>query len=209
MLPTKITLARHGRTDWNAEGRVQGHIDRPLDEVGLSEARLLAQRLGDLPIQKMVSSDLLRAYTTAEIIAESFSFSVQRHSALREVHYGKIEGLLWKEFRKEYQEKISQYEALSWQERKQFRYTETSESYGEVIDRVVPFLHELCMQNISQHMMIVTHGGVIKALLAELMGADDRKVHSKNTGYVTLAFHAGRLEVDEIQGIDLNWEGVK
>lgn len=204
MLPTKITIVRHGRTDWNAEGRVQGHIDRPLDEVGLSEARLLAKMLGELPIQKIVSSDLLRAYTTAQIVADSFSFSVQTCSALREVHYGRIEGRLWQEFREEYKEKIALYETLSWQERKLFRYTDTSESYGEVIERVVPFLNELCIQNNSQHMMIVTHGGVIKALLAELIGADDRKVHSKNTGYVTLVFQADRLEVDEIQGIDLN-----
>jgi len=202
----KLTIVRHGRTDWNAEGTVQGSIDRPLDGTGIQEALQLYEELQHLPITKVCSSDLQRAFRTAEIIAQRFSHSVEAHRALREVSYGQIEGQLWKEFRLHYKEKISEYEGLSWEERKKFKYTETSESYGEVLDRVIPFLHGLCTQNTLQHMMVVTHGGVIKALIAELTGADDRRVHTKNTGFMTLSFTDGNLVLEDSKGIELNWE---
>jgi broad specificity phosphatase PhoE len=203
----KITIVRHGRTDWNAEGRVQGSIDRPLDEVGMAEAKILADAFFKLPISKIVSSDLERAYHTATIIAEKFSSSVQKHPSLREVSFGAVEGMLWEDFRSHYKDKIEAYERLSWAERKNFRYTDTSETYGEVLLRVIPFLEDLCLQSASQHILVITHGGVIKALLAEIAGFDDRKVRSQNTGYLTLNFSKGRLVLDHSHGIDLNFGG--
>ncbi|MCX6990894.1 MAG: histidine phosphatase family protein [Chlamydiae bacterium] len=203
----KITIIRHGRTDWNAEGRVQGSIDRPLDEVGMSEAKILGDAFFHLPIGKIVSSDLERAYHTAKIIAEKFSSSVEMHPSLREVSFGSIEGMLWEDFRLEYKEKILAYESLSWEERKKFRYTDTSETYGEALARVLPFLQDLCLQSASQHILVITHGGVMKALLAELAGFDDRKVRSQNTGFLTLKFKQGCLVLDHSQGIDLNFGG--
>jgi len=203
----KITIIRHGRTDWNAEGRVQGSIDRPLDEVGMAQAKILADTFFKLPISKIVSSDLERAYHTASIIAKNFPSSVEKHPSLREVRFGAVEGMLWEDFRFQYKDKIEAYERLSWDERKKFRYTDTSETYGEVLSRVLPFLQDLCLQSASQHILVITHGGVIKALLAEIAGFDDRKVRSQNTGFLTLNFSEGRLLLDHSHGIDLNLGG--
>ena len=204
MNTVKLTIVRHGRTDWNLEGRVQGSIDRPLDDTGMQEAFKLYEEFQHFPITKVCSSDLKRAFTTAEIIAKGFSHSVEAHAALREVSYGQIEGQLWRDFLHDYKEKIAKYEKLDWEGRKKFRYTDTSESYEEVINRVIPFLNDLCTQNTFQHMMIVTHGGVIKALLAELIGADDRRVHTENTGYMTLVFTEGRLVLEDLKGIQID-----
>ena len=115
--------------------------------------------------------------------------------------------MLWEDFRLEYKDKIEAYERLSWAERKKFRYTDTSETYEEVLGRVIPFLQDLCLQSASLHILVVTHGGVIKALLAELAGFDDRKVRSQNTGFLTLKFAEGRLVLDHSQGIELNFGG--
>ena len=166
---------------------MQGSIDRPLDEVGMAQAKILADTFFKLPISKIVSSDLERAYHTASIIAKNFPSS--------------------EDFRFQYKDKIEAYERLSWDERKKFRYTDTSETYGEVLSRVLPFLQDLCLQSASQHILVITHGGVIKALLAEIAGFDDRKVRSQNTGFLTLNFSEGRLLLDHSHGIDLNLGG--
>ena len=207
MDPKKITIVRHGRTDWNAEGRVQGSINRPLDEVGILEAEKLADAFFSLPIGEIVCSDLERAFHTASIIGKKFSVLVQKDPSLREVSFGEVEGMLWEDFRSQYKHKIQAYESLSWDLRKKFRYTDTSETYGEVLSRVLPFLQDLCLQSASQHILVVTHGGVIKALLAEIAGFDDRKIRSQNTGFLTLKFEQGRLVLDHSEGIELNFGG--
>jgi probable phosphoglycerate mutase len=100
---TILTLVRHGETDWNRDGRIQGATDIPLNDTGRAQAReaglLLAQRLdGDTPVV-VASSDLLRAAETADIIAEVLGAGpVGRYPGLRERGYGEAEGLHAAEF---------------------------------------------------------------------------------------------------------------
>ena len=68
MESTRILLVRHGETDWNATGRIQGHSDTPLNAAGRLQARRAAQRLAREPIRALYSSDLARAFETATII---------------------------------------------------------------------------------------------------------------------------------------------
>jgi glucosyl-3-phosphoglycerate phosphatase len=89
----RLVLWRHGQTEWNVAGRGQGHLDVPLDEVGRQQARSAAARLASLRPSAIISSDLSRAYETAEALADLTGLEIRRDSALREIHLGQWQGL--------------------------------------------------------------------------------------------------------------------
>src|SRR4029078_6301282 len=88
-----LLLVRHGETDWNAPGRLQGHTDRPLNDYGRRQARELADRLGDDGIAAIYASDLSRAKETAEIVGARLGLPVVIDADLRERNWGSWEGL--------------------------------------------------------------------------------------------------------------------
>jgi broad specificity phosphatase PhoE len=90
---TELVLVRHGETDWNAAGRLQGHTDRPLSDHGRDQARRLAQELAGEEFDAIYASDLARARETAEIVGERLHRSVVLDSDLREKDWGTWEGL--------------------------------------------------------------------------------------------------------------------
>src|SRR5690348_1398191 len=90
---TWLLLARHGETDWNREGRWQGHADVALNDRGREQARELATQLVNEPIDAIVSSDLRRAHETALIIAEVKRLPVATDAGLREIDVGSWSGL--------------------------------------------------------------------------------------------------------------------
>ncbi|MGC8868635.1 MAG: histidine phosphatase family protein, partial [Sulfurihydrogenibium sp.] len=89
----KIYLCRHGESEYNAKKIVQGHIDTNLTEKGIKQAQSLAEFLKDKNIQKIVSSDLKRAYQTAKTVAEVLGLTVHVDQRIREMHFGTWEGL--------------------------------------------------------------------------------------------------------------------
>jgi 2,3-bisphosphoglycerate-dependent phosphoglycerate mutase len=92
-----LFLFRHGETDWNREGRLQGHIDTPLNATGLAQAHALGESLRPHRLDAVLSSDLARARTTAEIVATAIGVPLFIETGLREVDVGAAEGLLWAE----------------------------------------------------------------------------------------------------------------
>jgi broad specificity phosphatase PhoE len=90
---TTLLLVRHGETDWNAEGRLQGHTDRPLSDYGRRQARELAGDLENEGLVAIYSSDLARARETAEIVGERLGLPVALDPDLREKDWGTWEGL--------------------------------------------------------------------------------------------------------------------
>ena len=88
-----LLLVRHGETDWNAEGRLQGHTDRPLNDYGRTQARRLAEQLHGDGIAAIYASDLVRARETAEILSERLGLPVLLDADLRERNWGSWEGL--------------------------------------------------------------------------------------------------------------------
>jgi len=93
----RIILWRHGRTEWNVSGRVQGQTDVPLDDVGHQQAREAAARLATLKPSRIVSSDLSRAADTAAVLSELSGVPVETDPRLRELEFGAREGLTWDE----------------------------------------------------------------------------------------------------------------
>ena len=89
-----IYLVRHGQTDWNTIRRIQGQTDVPLNDIGRHEAFLSGEKLASIKIDKIISSDLLRAKETAEIINRFLSRSITFDTRLREINFGDLQGML-------------------------------------------------------------------------------------------------------------------
>jgi probable phosphoglycerate mutase len=89
----RVVLWRHGRTEWNAEGRFQGQTDVPLDSLGMSQAAAAAMQLAQLPPTKIVSSDLSRARVTAGELASRTGLEVSLDARLRETYAAAWQGL--------------------------------------------------------------------------------------------------------------------
>src|SRR5271166_5661038 len=92
-MSTRFCLLRHGETDWNAAGRLQGQIDIPLNELGRAQARAAAERLAGQSFGALFSSDLARAMETATFAAERLGLGVEPTPALRERFLGAFQGL--------------------------------------------------------------------------------------------------------------------
>src|SRR2546421_2092518 len=90
---TTLLLVRHGETDWNADGRLQGHTDRPLSDFGRRQARQLAEELANESLEAIYASDLARARETAEIVGKRLGLPVVLEPELREKDWGTGEGL--------------------------------------------------------------------------------------------------------------------
>ncbi|HBK44512.1 MULTISPECIES: histidine phosphatase family protein [unclassified Polynucleobacter] len=95
MPTTTLCLIRHGETPWNAERRLQGHTDTPLNPKGILQARQMAQALKDINLKfdVLYTSDLKRAVDTANAVVELFGVEAQIDSALRERNFGALQGL--------------------------------------------------------------------------------------------------------------------
>lgn len=89
----RLLLIRHGQTTYNATGRMQGHLDTELSDVGYSQARAAADLLEGKDITAIVSSDLIRARETAEIIARRLGLEASVDKRLRETHLGEWQGM--------------------------------------------------------------------------------------------------------------------
>src|SRR5215472_9433737 len=99
-----LFLFRHGETDWNRTGRLQGHTDTPLNATGLAQAEALGEKLRTHRLDAVVSSDLARAWTTGQIVAGALGVPLIAEPGLREADIGAAEGLLWPEVKRRFGE---------------------------------------------------------------------------------------------------------
>jgi probable phosphoglycerate mutase len=160
-----ILLARHGETDWNNERRWQGHEDRPLNDVGREQARELADTLADRAIDVVYSSDLARAHETALIVADRLGLPVEVDAGLREVDVGDWSGRVHSEI-----EGVDPEGYRRWQEGG--KGWSGGESYEEMGERVVAAVLRLAARHPGQTLLLVTHGGSIRACRATAAGLD-------------------------------------
>ncbi len=149
---TTILLARHGETNWNAERRVQGHTDQPLNEAGIAQARALADELSGERLDAVYASDLARALDTARAVAEPRGLSIVPVVALRERNFGTWEGLLDKEIL----ERFPEAHTGPWGD------DETPEQLDE---RVMAALRRIAASHPDGRVLVVTHGGPVRAVL--------------------------------------------
>jgi len=149
---TTILLVRHGETDWNAERRVQGHSDTPLNETGRAQAAALADALEEKEIDAVYSSDLLRAHETARVVAERRGLEVTAIRDLRERNFGTWEGLSDDQILERFPEAAKG----TWGD---------DESKTEMARRVYDALQRIAEAHPRGRVVVVSHGGPLRAVL--------------------------------------------
>ncbi|XP_024026057.1 phosphoglycerate mutase-like protein 4 isoform X2 [Morus notabilis] len=158
----EVIIVRHGETAWNADGRIQGHLDVELNDAGRQQAAAVADRLSKEPnISAIYSSDLKRALETAEIIATGCGgLEVIKDTGLRERHLGDLQGLVFRDAMKVCPEA---YEAFV-SPRKDQEIPGGGESRDQLYQRCTSSLRGIGRKHKGQRMILVTHGGFIRTL---------------------------------------------
>jgi 2,3-bisphosphoglycerate-dependent phosphoglycerate mutase len=164
---TRITAIRHGETAWNVDTRIQGQLDISLNEKGRWQADQTGAALASERIDAIVSSDLSRAYETALAIAKPHGMTVQVDQGLREREFGFFQGKTFAEIEAQHPQ-----EALLWRKRVPDFAPQGGESLINFRERVAQCLHRLAAQFSGQHLVIVSHGGVMDILYREATGLD-------------------------------------
>lgn len=156
MSATRICLIRHGETDWNAAGRMQGHIDIPLNATGFAQAKGLAGMLEEHCFAAIYASDLLRARQTAQAAAVLFGAQVQVLQELRERNYGVFQALTNEEARERHPAAFQRFKA-----RDPDYVLPEGESLAGFAGRVIRSLTEIASRHADDEVLVVAHGGVL------------------------------------------------
>ena len=162
---TKLLLARHGDTEFNRARRFQGHGDIELNAAGLSKAKRLRDRLVAEGIDAIYSSDLRRAVVTAQIIASRHQLEVVTCAELREIDFGKFEGLVVEEASQLYPKVAKLWVRGS----RRLRFPD-GESFNEFARRVSKFLGMVERHTLEQTILVVAHSGPLRLLMCHLLG---------------------------------------
>lgn len=154
MTAARIILWRHGRTEWNVVDRFQGQADIPIDAVGRAQATRAAEVLAAYRPLGLYSSDLSRAYQTAEVLAERTELEIVTDKRLREIQVGSWEGLLGEEIRSADPDLARRLWAGE-----DVRRSPTGESPSEVAERMVEALMDIAESAADDStVVVVTHG---------------------------------------------------
>lgn len=146
-----IYIARHGETNWNITKRLQGHTSIGLNEKGREEANVLSEKVRNLEFERIISSDLLRAKETVEIINKKICKEVSYDVRLRSIDYGNLEG--------RYISDISQKE---WQIYNCAPEKFKAESAESVYVRIKSFFDEII--EVNESVLIIAHGGILRIM---------------------------------------------
>lgn len=161
---TRLIIWRHGRTEWNATGRIQGQSDVPLDEVGLAQAAAAAPRLAALAPAAIVSSDLRRASDTAATLSALTGLAVTADTRLRERDFGPWQGLTRDEIEVRFPEEFAR-----WWTSGPFSDARI-ETVEDMMKRVGAALRDAVEAVGDGTAVAVMHGGAAKAGCAALLG---------------------------------------
>ncbi|HEV7824710.1 MAG TPA: histidine phosphatase family protein [Mycobacteriales bacterium] len=162
---TRLLLWRHGLTEWNAAGRIQGQLDAPLAEEGIRQAEKAASVLAGLEPTAIVSSDLSRARRTAEELAARTGLTVSTDVALRERHWGDWQGSTHAELQVDDPERYA-----AWRDGGRIE-VPCAESNSAVGARAAAAIRAAA--STGDTVVVVSHGGAIRYGLGELLGAPD------------------------------------
>jgi probable phosphoglycerate mutase len=175
---TRLYLTRHGQTEWNIEGRMQGSQDSPLTELGINQAIQLGRRLKDTKIDVVYSSSSGRAYNTAKLILGDRQINIIPMDELMEMNFGLWEGMTFDVIKEHH---LEQYEAF-WNTPhllKEF----PGETFEELILRGVAAINKIISDNEGKDILIVAHALTVKAILSHFENLplekllDDRIIH--------------------------------
>lgn len=180
----KLYLIRHGQTEWNIEGKIQGRTDVPLNETGLYQAQLLSEAMRRHPVSALFSSPLRRAFQTAEIVARGQVLPVIPVEGLKEVDFGLWEGLTWEEIDQNFHEDFIKWDKnpaentpTGGEPRKQCR-----ERCREAVERI--------LEESKGDAAVVAHGGILVFVVDYLLRnqKERQEIIVKNASITTVDY---------------------
>ncbi|TDQ40805.1 histidine phosphatase family protein [Aureibacillus halotolerans] len=185
---TTICLVRHGETDWNAAGRIQGSTDIPLNQTGIEQARKCREFLKNASWDVLITSPLLRAKETATIVNEALQLPLVEMAAFKERSFGDAEGMTAEERKSAYPDK---------------NYP-NQEPYDSLRNRVVRGIEDIYAQHVDKSVLLVAHGAVISAILSQYSNGeyDFEKTRLINACISNIHFRDGAWLVHDYNQID-------
>lgn len=163
MQPKLVYLVRHGETDYNRNHRWQGQLDIPLNATGRDQATRLAHHLRDTAIDACYSSDLSRAYETAQLALQFHDVSIQSEPRLREMHVGIFQGKTRAELQVEHPSEYAQWNADDGYA------PPDGEARNMLRDRAYAAWLDIISTAPYENIMIVTHGGTLRMMLPRIL----------------------------------------
>lgn len=194
-MSTNIILIRHGETPWNAERRLQGHIDIGLNANGQSQADALGRALAGEPLAAIVASDLDRAHRTALAVAVHHPIAVQNDVLLRERCYGAFEGLLYAEIEQRYPRAYRDWQAREIDSVMPSGARE-AESFRRFYERIVAAIGVWAERYRGRSIALVAHGGVLECAYRAAVGMSldsPRDFPVRNASINRFTFSGGKL----------------
>ena len=171
-----LFLFRHGETDWNRDGRLQGHTDTPLNATGLGQAQALVGRLRPHRLDAVISSDLARAWTTGQIVAEGLGIPLIGEPGLREARIGEAEGLFWPEVKSRFGESLTE----RW-------FTDDDAAFPggetglETRSRGLAALRRFVAEQPYRRIGVSTHGAMVRQLMKHALPPGSPPAKTRNT----------------------------
>ena len=190
---TRLCIVRHGETAWNAEHRVQGQLDIPLNEIGLRQAQAVGKVLGTERFDVIYSSDLSRALQTAQPTASALGMKILEDRNLRERHYGIFERQTYAEVKGRHSVEYARFAARD----PDFDFG-GGESLTAFTARSLAALAHIAGAHESGHVLVFTHGGVLDELYRHIQGLPARAVRDfgiPNCGLNRVEFALSRWQI--------------
>ena len=199
-MATTFVLVRHGETEWNRAGRIQGHTDSALTAAGVEQALAIGRQLAEDRFDHLLASDLGRAHRTASLISPHVNLTITSHTGLRERRFGIAEGKTYAEIDRDHPEMFSRvretdpdYAAAGGESRRQFH------------TRVMATLNSLAHEHAGRKLLLVTHGGVLAAIYRSLNGlpiASPHQIEIPNAAYNRISCIDSDWQVDVWAGTE-------
>ena len=186
---TRLIIVRHGQTQWNLKLIRQGHLDSPLTEKGIAQAKALGERLMRETFTALYSSDLGRAVQTAQMIAAATGHEIVTDPRLRERHLGIFQGLNGDELREKYPEEYRLHRTVG-----PSYVIPGGESVRQQMARNVDYLVEIAEKHRGETIVVVTHGGVLSGFFRHALAIPleaPRRFEFMNASLNVFAYEAG------------------
>lgn len=167
----RFYIFRHGETDWNREQRFQGHLDIPLNAHGRAQAHELARALAKRGIDAVITSDLLRARETGEIVAQACGVDLTVTEALREAHLGDAQGMTREQIEAKFGEELLTRWRSATVGDADVKYP-GGETGAQVVGRTFQSIERFARDGGASKVGVSTHGGVVRRILQRLMPED-------------------------------------
>ena len=165
---TRTYLVRHGQTAWNKEEIFRGRTDVPLNETGLREAQLAGEYFREMEIHAIYSSPLLRAWETAQKIADVQRLEVRSLQGIIDMCFGEWEGQSLKDVQEKDGQRFQQ-----WKNEPHLVKIPGGETLDEVRDRAMAVLEETIQSHSGKTLLFVSHRVVNKVILCSILGLDN------------------------------------